>query len=237
MSSLDALKIALRGLGSAQKARVSASFFKTGEGHYGAGDVFLGVTVPEQRAVAKRFRDLPLADVLRLLRSKEHEFRLTALLLLVAQFDKGSPARKESIFKAYLSHTKWINNWDLVDSSAPSIVGVFLLERDASLLLQLARSSSLWERRIAMVSSLAFIRQGKPEMPLKVAALLLSDKHDLIHKAVGWMLREVGKRCSLEAETAFLDKHHRRLSRTTLRYAIERFPAGLRAHYMSLKLP
>jgi 3-methyladenine DNA glycosylase AlkD len=232
MKALDEIKKALRRLGSPRKAKGSASFFKTGKGQYGEGDVFLGVTVPEQRAVAKGYLHLPLRDVLGLLRSAEHEFRLTALLILVARFRKGAPAQRAETLKAYLAHTRWVNNWDLVDASAAEIVGESLSEGDISLLLKLARSPSLWERRIAMVATFAFIRKGRPAAALRVAEVLLSDENDLIHKAVGWMLREVGKRCSRAAEAKFLDKHHRRMPRTALRYALEHFPQQLRSLYM-----
>lgn len=229
---INELKKELRLLGSAKKAKDLARFFKTGKGQYGEGDVFLGVTVPKQRLIVKKYQNLALADVARLLNSKEHEFRLTALLILVSQFKKGNLANQRKIFKIYLDNAKWINNWDLVDLSAPNIVGAYLLNGDYSILFKLARSHLLWERRIAVLATFAFIKEKKPGIALKIAEILIKDEHDIIHKAVGWMLREAGKRCGIKTETKFLDKHYRTMPRTMLRYAIERFPARLRQKYM-----
>lgn len=229
---LNSLQSDLLALASTQKAKSSAWFFKTGPGEYGEGDVFIGVTVPEQRKVAAKYKDLPLLEIKQLLRSKEHEYRLTALFILVKQFKHGDEKKQRQIFDLYLKNTKWINNWDLVDSSAPYIVGGFLKNRPRAMLYDLAKSNSLWERRIAMLSTLAFIVDGDPRDALKIAKLLLKDEHDLIHKAVGWMLREVGKRCKLEDELIFLDKHYRKMPRTMLRYAIERLEQNSRDFYM-----
>lgn len=204
-----------------------AWFFKTGKGEYAEGDKFLGLTVPALRKIALRYRALPLADLSRLLRSKWHEHRLAALEILVAQFENGDEAQKQQIFHFYLQHTAGINNWDLVDASAPYIIGEHLLTRPRNLLDELATSQNLWERRIAIVSTFAFIRKGETDDTYRISEALLGDKHDLIHKATGWALREAGKSCP-PALLRFLKKHYRRLPRTTLRYAIERFPAEQR---------
>ncbi len=232
------LKEGLRKLASPEKAKASAWFFKTGPGQYGEGDQFIGVTVPEQRQVAKKFKDLPLTDVEQLLKSPIHEERLVAIIILVDQFQKadenlpaGRLAQKE-IYDFYLANTDRINNWDLVDASAEYIVGAYLLDKPREILYKLAKSENLWERRIAMVATFEFIKNGDSSDALKIAQLLLTDKHDLIQKAVGWMLREVGKRCSEKDLTDFLDKHARAVPRTTLRYAIERFSEEKRQKYL-----
>lgn len=224
----------LKKLGNSEKAKASSWFFKTGEGEYGYGDVFLGVTVPEQRKIAKLFRSLPLPEIEILLAGKVHEYRLTALIILVDQFTKSEKETQKRIVDFYLSHTKHINNWDLVDSSAPYILGHYLLERDRSILYRLAKSEDLWERRIAILSTAALIKQGQYEDTLKIAELLLADTHDLIHKAVGWMLREVGNK-STETEQDFLNKHVATMPRTMLRYAIEKFPELERKRYLAMK--
>lgn len=226
---------ALRRVGRSQKAAVLSRFFKTGPGEYGAGDKFLGVVVPDQRRVARMFRDLPLAEIRRLLRSPWHEERLTALLILVDQYLRGTPALQKKLFRFYLAHAKYVNNWDLVDLTAHVLVGPHVDPKNPVLLERLVRSSNLWERRIAMVATFHFIRQGNPGPALFAAERLMRDGHDLIHTAAGWMLREVGKRCSVQAERAFLDRHAAALPRTMLRYAIERFPAPLRAAYLRRK--
>lgn len=231
MSKLENIKSDLRALANKEKAKILAGFFKTGPGQYGEGDIFLGVMVPQQRKVAKKYCDLSLSEAEKLLHSKEHEFRLTALLILVDQYKKvasGSDfTRQKEIFDIYLANTKWINNWDLVDLSAPQIVGSFLVNKDKvgaqKLLAKLAHSKNLWERRVAIISTFAFIRNGDHKLTFEIARLLLKDKHDLIHKAVGWMLREVGKRCGRATEMSFLNKHHKKMPRTTLRYAVEHF--------------
>lgn len=223
---------ALRRSASREKAAILSRFFKTGFGEYGAGDKFLGVVVPSQRRVARDFRDLPLTEIARLLKSPWHEERLTALLILVDQHSRADDDLQKKLHRFYLAHGKYINNWDLVDLSAYFLVGPHVNPERPDLLERLARSSNLWERRIAMVATFHFIKQGIPGPALFVAERLLNDRHDLIHKAVGWMLREVGKRCSVKAERGFLDRHAAVMPRTMLRYAIERFPAPLRAHYM-----
>ncbi len=224
----------LKSVADSDKAAILQRFFKTGPGHYGEGDIFIGVLVPQLRQIAKKFSQLPLEEIRSLLYSHIHEERLIALLILVwrYRYRASSNKEKEEIMKFYLDHIKQVNNWDLVDLSAPNIVGVHLLvdNKDRTLLYRLARSANVWERRIAIVATLHFIRKGEFSDTLKIAAILLHDKHDLIHKAVGWMLREVGKR-DVAAEEAFLDKHCNVMPRTMLRYAIERLPESKRLHY------
>ncbi len=205
-------------------------YFKTGPGEYGEGDQFLGLTVPQVRALVPTCASMPLDEVATLLASAWHEARLLALLVLVRQYQRGGPGDRRRIHALYLSRTDRINNWDLVDSSAEHIVGPHPGHREA-LLKRLARSSSVWERRIAMLATLHGIRRGQYDETIRVAAWLVRDDHDLIHKAVGWMLREVGKRDEA-VETRFLDGHAARMPRTMLRYAIERFPEPLRQHYL-----
>ena len=206
-----------------QSARDLAVFFKTGKGEYGEGDEFCGITVPELRKIAKRYLHLPLADVKKLLGSRVHEHRFTALEILVFQFEAGDESAKKRVFDFYLKHARYINNWDLVDTSAPYIVGEHLATRPRKVLYQLAKSSNIWERRIAIIATLAFIRSGDLKDTFGIAAVLLKDKQDLIHKAVGWMLREAGKR-SEPAMLNFLAQHYASIPRTALRYAIERLP-------------
>jgi len=211
-----------------EKAAVLLRFFKTGKGEYAEGDRFLGLTVPATRGIARKYTGLPLGAIKALLRSPWHERRLCALLLLEERFAKENGPGRARIYELYLAHTRYINNWDLVDLSAPGIVGEWLKTRSRRPLYRLARSRDLWERRIAMIACFAFIYDGEAADALAIARLLLGDKHDLIHKAVGWMLREVGKRCSEKELSGFLRENYARLPRTTLRYAIERFPAGRR---------
>jgi 3-methyladenine DNA glycosylase AlkD len=205
------------------RAEVSAWFFKTGKGQYGEGDQFLGMTVPALRKIALRHRDLSLAAIQKLLSSKWHEHRLAALEILVAQFAKATPKQRTEIYKFYLANTAGINNWDLVDASARDILGVYLLQRPRAILRKLAKSKNVWERRIAIVATFAFIRAGQTEDTFAISLMLLEDKHDLIRKAVGWMLREAGKQ-KPDLLLAFLEERYDCLPRTTLRYAIERFP-------------
>lgn len=226
-----AVQRVLRGFASLARRKASLWFFKTGKGDYGEGDVFIGVAVPDQRRVAREFRNLPLPEVPRLLRSKVHEHRLTALFILVGQYQKGSPRDKERIARVYLQNLRFVNNWDLVDSSAPYILGDYLLTRPRAILHRLARSKDLWERRVAMIATAAFIRRGDFRDALRIAERLVSDSHDLIQKAVGWMLREIGDRDRAEEER-FLKRHAERMPRTMLRYAVEKFPASLRAQYL-----
>jgi 3-methyladenine DNA glycosylase AlkD len=213
----------LAAAGDLERAKSSAWFFKTGKGDYGEGDRFLGITVPAQRKIALRFRDLPFTDIARLLASPIHEHRFVALEILVARYEGGSPAEREEVFRFYLEQTSRINNWDLVDTSAPYIVGKHLQGSSKKMLRKLAGSRNLWERRIAIVSTLALIKNGHLKTTFAISEMLLGDKHDLIHKAVGWALREAGK-VNPEALSDFLRRHYSRIPRTTLRYAIEKFP-------------
>jgi 3-methyladenine DNA glycosylase AlkD len=224
----------LEARGTPAKAHASARFFKTAEGQYGHGDVFFGVTVPEQRMVARRFRDTPLPQVARLLEHQVHECRLTGLLILVDRYRKADTAERARIARFYLAHRRRVNNWDLVDSSAPYILGHYLLTRDRSILYRLARSKRVWDRRIGIIATAAFIREGQFGDTLALAKLLLADPHDLIHKAVGWMLREVGNR-SPAVEARFLKQHAAAMPRTMLRYAIERLPDAARRRYLAMR--
>jgi 3-methyladenine DNA glycosylase AlkD len=219
-------------MGSSERAQVSQRFFKTGPGEYGEGDVFLGIRVPELRKLVTQYKDASLSTILKLLRSPFHEARLLAVMLLVRTYTKGDEAVKERVYRLYLQNTRFINNWDLVDSSAPYIVGDYLFTRSRKPLYELARSSDLWERRIAIIATQNFIRRGDFTDALKIAKLLLEDQEDLIHKAVGWMLREIGDR-HLPSEEEFLKQHHKTMPRTMLRYAIEKFPKAKRERYKS----
>ncbi|HMI55925.1 MAG TPA: DNA alkylation repair protein [Gemmatimonadaceae bacterium] len=207
-------------------------FFKTGRGEYGEGDRFLGLRVPALRALVRKYGELDHASALEMLSSSWHEERLLALLLLVHAHSRGDDSRREKIHRAYLGHTRHINNWDLVDASAEHIVGAHLQSGHIALLERLARSKNVWERRIAIVSTFHFIKRKQFRPTLKVAELLLNDAHDLIHKAVGWMLREIGKR-DRRVLDGFLLKHYREMPRTMLRYAIERHPERIRTKYLA----
>jgi 3-methyladenine DNA glycosylase AlkD len=200
-----------------------ARFFKTGKGQYGDGDKFLGISVPAQRKIALRYRSLPLAEIANLLQSTWHEHRFCALAILVHEYERGDAALKGKIFRFYLQNTAGINNWDLVDASAPYIVGGHLHSRSRHLLDRLAKSKSLWERRIAIVATLHLVKHGEIEDTLRIAEALLGDRHDLMHKAVGWALRETGK-VSRPALLRFLETHYAAIPRTALRYAIEHLP-------------
>lgn len=213
------------------RAQHSQGFFKTNKGEYGEGDIFLGLTVPEQRTIARTYRDLTEDEILDLLHSSFHEERLIALFILVDQFQRGDTVRQKHLYELYLANTQCVNNWDLVDSSAHKIVGEFLKDKDRSILYTLAHSENLWERRISIISTFAFIRDDDFEDALSLSETLVHDKHDLIQKAVGWVLREVGKKDMFEEEV-FLKRHYRTMPRTMLRYAIERFPEGVRQTYL-----
>ncbi len=230
---IENLKKELEAKANPEKAKILSRFFKTGKGEYGHGDVFLGISVPMQRAAAKRYHSIPLKETEKLLSSNIHEHRLTALAILVNRFRKSGPERKE-IYRLYLRNTKRINNWDLVDISAPNIVGEYLIENPAErkVLYRLAESKNLWEKRISILSCLAFIRKNDFDDVLKICEILINDSHDLIHKASGWMLREIGKR-SLETLYEFLDKHYKQMPRTMLRYAIEKLSDEKKAFYMN----
>jgi 3-methyladenine DNA glycosylase AlkD len=219
-------------LGNPEAAAFVAGYFKTGKGEYGEGDQFLGVRVPVLRKLARAQWPMELSEILKLLRSKLHEARLLALLLVGRAYERGSAKERQEIYRAYLDHTKHINNWDLVDVSAPAIVGRHLFAGNRAVLARLARSRSLWERRIAIISTQYFIRQGDFADTLRIAGLLLQDREDLIHKAVGWMLREVGNR-DVAVLRRFLREHYRTMPRTMLRYAIEKFPPAERSAYLA----
>jgi len=229
--SIKEVKAHMQELSNLKIAEHSLRFFKTGPGEYGEGDVFLGIRVPVTRKVARKFRELSLDQILKLLKSKFHEERLLALFMLVALFKKGDDIEKKNIYNAYLGHTDSINNWDLVDGSAHQIVGGYLFERDRRPLYKLVKSKSLWERRISMIATYTFIKKNDFVDTLKLSEILLPDEEDLIHKAVGWMLREVGK-LDLEVEEKFLQKHYKKMPRTMLRYAIEKFVEKKRQGYL-----
>jgi len=222
----------LNKLASSKIAAGSQRFFKTNPGEYGEGDVFIGVRVPDQRKVAAKYSNLGLVELHELITSNVHEERLTALFILVNNFKKADQNNKKLIYNFYISHLDNINNWDLVDSSASYIVGGWLADKDKSILIDLANSKVLWRRRIAMLSTLYYISEGDSVWALKIASILLEDSHDLIQKAVGWMLREVGKKCSLSIEQEFIINNYARMPRTTLRYAIERFPDKQRLDFL-----
>ena len=229
------IKARLQRIGTKKRAKVSQSFFKTGPGEYGEGDIFLGVTVPELRQLAASYQAITLREVTQLLRSTIHEERLLALLILCRAYTSGDGHIQKRIYELYLENTRHVNNWDLVDASAEHIVGAFLTGRSKKPLSTLARSGDLWERRIGIMATFHFIKRGKFAETLKIARILLSDKEDLIHKAVGWMLREVGKR-HLQSEERFLKEHCKEMPRTMLRYAIERYPEAKRQRYLKGKV-
>ncbi len=222
----------LRELGNPSDATHAQRYFKTGKGEYAEGDKFLGVRVPVIRKLVRKYKKVSRPEVVILLKSAWHEERLFALLMLVALFSKADEEDQSAIYEIYLNHTEFINNWDLVDGSAHYIVGAYLENRDKQILDVLARSKNLWERRIAIMATFYFIKNNRFADTLRIAEILLSDKEDLIHKAVGWMLREIGKR-DIETEERFLRKHLESLPRTTLRYAIEKFPEEKRKAYLS----
>ncbi len=229
--TVDRIRKRLRQFSTKERAAGLQRFFKTGKGQYGEGDRFLGVVVPDIRKVVKEFRDLPLSEAAALLRSYWHEERLCALLLLVDRFQRGDEAEKKKVYSLYMRSKAFINNWDLVDLSAPKIVGPFLDGGSRAILYRLARSKNLWDRRIAVLATFHYIKRGEFADALALGEKVLADEHDLMHKAVGWMLREVGKKDVAVLE-GFLREHHRRMPRTALRYAIERFPEEKRKKYL-----
>ncbi|MEK6948765.1 MAG: DNA alkylation repair protein [Nanoarchaeota archaeon] len=228
---LKQLRKELDGLKNPEKAKILARFFKTGKGEYGEGDVFLGLMVPESRKVAIKYKELQFGDIKDLLNSKIHEERLISLLILVHNYKNGNNAQKEKIFDFYLKNAKKVNNWDLVDLTADKIIGAHLIGKDTSILFKLAKSDNLWERRIAIISTFYFIRNNMFDDTFKISEILMNEKHDLIQKAVGWMLREVGKK-NQEEEEKFLLKHYKKMPRTMLRYAIEKFDEDKRKIYL-----
>jgi len=228
---LDNLKEDLRKLASPEKARVLSRFFKTGKGEYGEGDTFLGIMVPDQRRIAKKYADLSMNDLRKLISGRMHEERLVCLFILINRYKKADSIGKKEVVDFYLRNMKYINNWDLVDLSSGQILGDHLIEGDRSMLYEMAKSDDLWKRRIAVISTFAFINNNDFGDALRIAEMLLNDRHDLIHKAVGWMLREIGKRDQAKEEE-FLNRHYKKMPRTMLRYAIERFDEDRRRHYL-----
>ena len=225
----------LRGLAKKENAEVAQRFFKTGPGEYGEGDKFLGIRVPVLRKLAKEYQAISVGEAEKLLKSPIHEERLLALFILIRIYSKGAESVKKRIYDLYLDNTEFINNWDLVDTSAEHIVGNFLLDKGKSPLYGLAKSKILWERRISIMATFCFIKRLQYSDTLKISEILLHDKEDLIHKAVGWMLREVGKR-KLPLEEEFLKAHYKDMPRTMLRYAIERFSESKRQRYLKSKI-
>lgn len=228
---IDEIQSRLVTLSNAEDALFLQRFFKTGPGQYGEGDLFRGIRVPELRKLSRAWEAIPLERAAQLLHSTYHEDRLLALLILVRKYAKADEADRAALYELYLSSTHCINNWDLVDASAEHIVGAYLSDKSQEPLDRLARSRHIWERRIAIIATFHFIRRGTFDATLRIAEILLKDEEDLIHKAVGWMLREVGKR-DMEREEAFLIAHYRRMPRTMLRYAIEKFPEDERQRYL-----
>jgi len=228
---LQKIKADLQKAGNPDKVAIYQNFFKTEKGQYGEGDVFLGITMPKQREIAKKYLNLSLKDLNKLLDSKIHEHRMTALVILTYQYAKADEKKKNEIFNFYLGNTKKINNWDLVDVTCSQIIGKHLIGKPRNILYKLAKSNNLWEKRISIISTFAFIRREDFDDSLAIAELLLSDSHDLIHKAVGWTLREIGKK-DLETEEQFLKKHYKDMPRTMLRYSIERFEEKKRLAYL-----
>jgi len=217
------------------KRKILSRFFKTGKGEYGEGDKFLGIVVPESRKIAQKYSNITLIEVSRLIKNKYHEVRLIALLILVHKYKTLSINKKEEIYNFYLKNTKYINNWDLVDLSANYIIGDYLIKNgDRKILDKLSKSKNIWERRIAIISTFAFIYNKESKYTFKIVDTLIKDKHDLIQKACGWMLREVGKRVSEKELLLYLDKNNQKMPRTMLRYAIERLPENKRLYYLKL---
>jgi 3-methyladenine DNA glycosylase AlkD len=237
MQTAERAQAALRGVVQAGRAEGAMRFFKVYDGGYSENDSFLGCTVPATRMVAKQYYDMPLLELDKLIASKWHEDRLLALIILVRQYKHGSEAEQKAIYEFYLAHTTRVNNWDLVDMSAEFIVGPYLEHRPEKMevLRRLAGSDDLWERRIAMLATFDYIKKGSADDALAIADILLYDSHDLIQKAVGWMLREIGKRVDRAPLLQFLDRHAATMPRTTLRYAIEHLSSEQKAYYMGLK--
>ena len=227
----------LQKLANPTKATILSGFFKTGKGQYGEGDKFIGITVPLQREIAKKYYEsASFVDLQKMLESKIHEYRLTSLLILVYKYDKTKNEKlKKEIYNFYLKNLQYINNWDLVDVTTPNIVGDYLLNnpKEKKILYKLVKSKNLWERRVAILATFRFIKEKQFEDTLAISEILLNDTHDLIHKAVGWMLREMGKR-DIKPLVKFLDQHAIMMPRTMLRYAIEKFPEETRKYYLNL---
>ncbi|MGD8306035.1 MAG: DNA alkylation repair protein [Ignavibacteria bacterium] len=235
MQKVNELKKEIRTNASFEHAKTMQWFFKTGKGEYGEGDKFLGLKIPVQRKIARKYTDLNFKDLQNLLNSKIHEERMISLLILVAQYQKAGDELKERIFKFYLKNCRKVNNWDLVDLTAPKIAGAHLFDGDKQILFKFAVSDNLWERRISIISTYTFIKNGEFDTTLKIADILLNDDHDLIHKAVGWMLREIGK-LNMQTLEKFLKTRYNKMPRTMLRYAIEKFPEAKRQKYLKGKI-
>lgn len=233
---LNQLEQELKLLSNPRQAKKSTRFFKTAKGKYAEGDIFLGIKTPIQRKIAKKYFNLNSKQIEKLLHNKIHNYRFIALLILIAKYQKGGEKIRKQIYKFYLKNSRWVNNWDLVDISAPKIVGNYLLDKkeQRKILSKLAKSKNLWEKRIAILSTFAFIKNKQFKDALKISRILLADKNDLIHKAVGWMLREIGK-INQPAEEKFLKKHYQIMPRTMLRYAIEKFSKPKRKFYLKKK--
>lgn len=229
---LTQLKKELNRIADPNRARGESRYFKTGRGEYGEGDLFLGIKTSEERKLAKKYSEMSFEGVKYLISSKFHDYRSIALIILINKYKKADEQLKKKIFNFYLANTKHINNWDLVDISADHIIGDYLLDKNRSVLYKLAKSKSLWERRISVLATFRFIKENDFKDSLKIAEILLNDEHDLIHKAVGWMLREVGKK-DQKVEEKFLDKYHKVMPRTMLRYSIEKFSDSKRKYYMN----
>ncbi len=229
---IELIKKELKEYSNKEKAKILQKFFKTGKGEYGEGDIFLGVNVPDQRKIAKKFIGLPLMKISLLLKSKIHEERLTGALILVQKYEKANEDEKANIVNFYLKNSKCFNNWDLVDLSAPKILGKFLINKEKKIIYSLSKSENIWEKRIAIVSTYSLIKENKFEDTLEISKILLQDAQDLIQKAVGWMLREVGKR-NIKELKKFLEENKEKMSRTTLRYSIEKFNEKERKKYLS----
>jgi len=225
------LKQTVKNNSNKRQAIILQRFFKTGKGEYGEGDIFAGIKVPVSRKIANQFIDLNFVDLQKVIQSKIHEERFITLLILVAKYKKAGEEEREKIFNFYLKNIRFVNNWDLVDLSAEKIIGAYLIDKDKRLLFDLVNSNNVWERRIAIMSTFYFIKTNQFAAALKISELLLKDNHDLIHKAVGWMLREIGKK-DIQAEEIFLQKHYKKMPRTMLRYAIEKFPEKKRLDYI-----
>ena len=231
--TFDNLHKKLLKLQNPKRAKHSQRFFKTGKGEYGEGDMFVGLTTPESRNLVKEYINLSYPEIQKALNGKFHEERLIGLLILVERNKKENKEDRKKIYEMYIGNTDNINSWDLVDVTADKIIGYYLEDKPKDILYKFARSKSLWERRIAIISTFYFIKKSDPKETLKISEMLLNDKEDLIHKAVGWMLREVGKRCNMEIEEKFLKKYYKTMPRTMLRYAIERFPKEKRMFYLT----
>ncbi len=236
MISLTNVRNALQKSSDMTRAKTSQRFFKTGLGEYGEGDIFIGVTVPRIRQIAKEYKMLPLEELHNLVQSSIHEERLTAIIILVLRYAHATEEEREAIYKFYISHIQWINNWDLVDCSAEYIVGPQIKNKSETIVVDMALSKNVWERRIAIISTFYYIKKADHTYTFRIAKILLNDKHDLIQKAVGWMLREVGKRCGQNIEEEFLQEYYTSMPRTMLRYSLEHFSEQKKKYYMQRKV-